>query len=328
MLAAFAVLVSHSYYLTTGRVEAEPLYVSTGMTLGTFAVHCFFVMSGFLVTNSLSRRQSLSSYSWARAVRIFPALIVMLVITVFGLGPIVSSSSLADYFAASQTWRYLLQNLTLVAGVAWTLPGVFETNPHPQTFNGSLWTLTYEVRLYAALAAFWVLAGLVGGARRLFWLKCFVLAGMLLTGGQILLWHFGYLAESQSARLGFMFLSGAAYQLFSARISLTGWLFTVLVLMLGVAAINQTSLLIVYLCSLPYLLLFLAYVPGGFIRHFNRLGDYSYGLYIYAFPVQQTIVYYVSGISATGLILASLFCSLALAVLSWHLIESRALRYK
>ncbi len=328
MLAAFAVLVSHSYFLTTGRVEAEPLFELTGMTLGTFAVHCFFVMSGFLVTDSLLRRQSVPNYLWARTLRVFPALIVMLLITVFGLGPIVSSTSVGDYFSATQTWRYLLDNLTLVFGVAWSLPGVFEHNPHPATFNGSLWTLTYEVRLYAALALLWLLGGALGSGRRDTWLKVFVLIGVAAAGLQVILWQFGYLVESQSARLGFMFFSGVAYQLFRDRISLSVRPFWILLLVLLASLVNQSVFLIVYLVALPYLLLFLAYVPAGMVRQYNKLGDYSYGLYIYAFAIQQTVVYAMPDISAAGLILMSSVSAIVLAALSWHFIERRALQFK
>ena len=91
---------------------------------------------------------------------------------------------------------------------------------------------------------------------------------------------------------------------------------------------SQTLFLIVYLISLPYLLLFIAYIPGGVIRSYNRLGDYSYGLYIYAFPIQQTVIYFIPGIEPAGLVLTSTVCVMTLAVLSSHIVESRALRYK
>ncbi len=328
MLAALAVLVSHSFYLTTGKVQAEPLYLLTGMTLGTIAVHCFFVMSGFLVTDSLLRRQSLVAYAKARVLRVFPALLVMLLLTVFGLGMLLTQLPVSDYLSNSQTWQYFLRNLTLIAGVTWTLPGIFESNPHPSTFNGSLWTLTYELRLYIVLAFLWWLAGRTGEAKRSFWLKALVLTGVAATGVQTIAWHGGYLDESQTARLGFMFFSGAAYQLFSRHIRLDTLVAVVLAIALVTSVSHQTLFLFIYLVVLPYLLLWLAYVPGGMIRSYNRLGDYSYGLYIYAFVVQQTIVFLMPAISAVQLIAAAGICSLLLAVPSWHLVEARALKAK
>jgi peptidoglycan/LPS O-acetylase OafA/YrhL len=98
--------------------------------------------------------------------------------------------------------------------------------------------------------------------------------------------------------------------------------------MLAVSIVNQNLFFVVYNLVLAYMLLFLAYVPSGFVRAYNRLGDYSYGLYIYAFPVQQTAVALFPGISPLRLILISAPITVALAALSWHLVEKRALRLK
>jgi peptidoglycan/LPS O-acetylase OafA/YrhL len=76
------------------------------------------------------------------------------------------------------------------------------------------------------------------------------------------------------------------------------------------------------------LVLALAYLPGGFIRHFNRFGDYSYGLYIYAFPVQQSIAALIPGVGVAAMIALSFVVSLLLSIMSWHLIEKRALALK
>ena len=80
-----------------------------------------------------------------------------------------------------------------------------------------------------------------------------------------------------------------------------------------------------YMVVLPYLVMWLAYVPAGPVRAYNQVGDYSYGIYIYAFPVQQAVVALVPGISPAGVLAASLPIVAMLAVLSWHLIESPAL---
>ncbi|MFK7963125.1 MAG: acyltransferase family protein [Burkholderiaceae bacterium] len=328
MVAAWAVLVSHSFFLTTGRVEAEPLYEQTGMTLGTIAVHCFFVLSGFLVSNSLLQRRELISYAFARVLRVMPALAVMLVVTVFFVGPLLTQWSLSEYLTSVETWRYFTQNLFLYGGVAWHLPGVFENNPHPLTVNGSLWTITHEVRFYTVLALIWAVAGFANFRDRVHWLKICVLLGMIVCAGQVLLWHFGLIAESQSARLGFMFLSGVAYKLYGEHIRL-GWsLFCFLVVLLALASLHATTFLLVYLLALPYLLLCLAYLPRGLILGYNKLGDYSYGLYVYAFFVQQSVITIFPGIEVPALVGLASLVSIALASLSWHLIEHPALQRK
>ncbi len=85
IIAAFAVLITHSFALAIGTGEAEPFQKFLGMTMGTIAVDIFFITSGFLVTSSLLTRQSVIEFVWARVLRIYPALLVMLCLTVFGL---------------------------------------------------------------------------------------------------------------------------------------------------------------------------------------------------------------------------------------------------
>jgi len=80
--------------------------------------------------------------------------------------------------------------------------------------------------------------------------------------------------------------------------------------------------------SIAYLLFFVAYIPAGQIRKYNRLGDYSYGLYIWAFPVQQSVAALIPGVSVVYMILISAAVSILLAIISWHIVERRALSLK
>ena len=92
--------------------------------------------------------------------------------------------------------------------------------------------------------------------------------------------------------------------------------------------VHERVLFAAYIVALPYLLLYLAYVPAGFVRKYNQLGDYSYGVYIYGWPLQQTIVFLSPGISVPAMLLLSAAAALPLAVLSWHVIEQPALQLK
>jgi len=153
IFAAFAVLVAHSF--TLSGISAEPLQTVTGMSLGTIAVDVFFITSGFLVSGSLLTRRSIVEYLCARGLRIFPALLVMIAVTVCCLGVYFTDVPLASYFAAPETHRYVVKNATLITGAAYYLPGVFEQNPYNGGVNGSLWSMPHEVRLYAILAIIW-----------------------------------------------------------------------------------------------------------------------------------------------------------------------------
>jgi len=326
--AALAVLASHSWALATGNALLEPLRDSTGMSLGSLAVDVFFVASGFLVTASLLTRGSAVDFFWARCLRIYPALIVMVLLTVFALGPAFTSQQLPDYLTAYKTRAYLVTNGLMLSDIQYFLPGVFEGNPWPGAVNGSLWTLPLELRMYATLLGAWLLLWITGTWR--IRLMRLLIPGLALFYAAHLLRDL-FIAEPSPAdlRLKFMFFVGASCQVYKHRINLaaSGALLA--------AAILAASWLLmpaqfptVFLVAMPYLLLYLAFVPGGVVRQYNKLGDYSYGVYIYAFPVQQMLMASHPGLSPWSLLLTSCLITLGLSALSWHFIEQHALTFK
>ena len=138
MAAAIAVLVSHAYPIALGPGQEEPLYALTGQSLGHFAVAVFFGISGLLIARSFDRRRSMVHFTAARIFRLFPALGVVLILTVLA-GAFVTRLSLVDYVSQPGTWTYVPANLSL-AFLQYPLPGVFEQNPYGPAINGSLWT--------------------------------------------------------------------------------------------------------------------------------------------------------------------------------------------
>lgn len=117
LLAALAVMVSHSFALALGGGSFEPFRSSLGMSPGMIAVDVFFATSGFLVTASLLSRRNPIEFIRARGLRIFPGLLVVLALTVFVLGPVFTSLPLSTYFTEWETYRYLVKCLTLITGV-------------------------------------------------------------------------------------------------------------------------------------------------------------------------------------------------------------------
>ena len=328
IMAALAVLVTHSFALAIGTGAAEPFRDSLGMTMGTIAVDIFFVTSGFLVTGSLLTRHSALEFLWARTLRVFPALLVMLLLTVFGLGPLVTSWPLSAYLTDAGTYGYLLKCATLVSGVQYNLPGVFADNPFKSAVNGSLWSLPYEIRMYAIVVMVWLVfrrIQRVGG--RAFSIA--IVSAALAAGLFVLARHIDGLPADQFVTLFFMFFSGAACFLLKGHIPLSpGYFCFCAMALLSSALVSPRAFFVVYLLTIAYSVLYLAYIPSGSVRIYNRVGDYSYGVYIYAFPVQQSVAALIPGVSVLLLFLISACITLSLAVLSWHLIERRALAFK
>jgi peptidoglycan/LPS O-acetylase OafA/YrhL len=325
IVAALAVLITHSYDLVG---SADPVGQSLGMTMGSIAVDVFFITSGFLVTASLLTRQSIIEFIWARVLRIYPALLVLVVFTVFVLGVYFTTLPLSAYFTSSRTYTYLLKCSTLISsGVPFKLPGVFENNPYKSAVNGSIWTMPYEVRMYVILAAVWFVLRIT----RSYKLKAFqliVIIYAVLSGLYVLAIPFYFPTINYLVKFSFMFFTGASFYVLKEHIHLSPLLFWLIVIALAFAIGNVHLFYVTYTVSIAYLLFFMAYVPSGHIRKYNRLGDYSYGLYIWAFPVQQSVAALIPGVSVTYMIFISAAVSILLAVISWHILERRALSLK
>ncbi|MFT6842382.1 MAG: peptidoglycan/LPS O-acetylase OafA/YrhL [Psychroserpens sp.] len=334
-VAATLVLITHSYVLFSGSGEAEPFRNFLGMTLGTLAVDAFFVTSGFLIASSYFRQSSLFSFVVARALRIYPALIVALLFIIFAVGSFFTNLSIDSYLFDPVTIQYFFRNTFLFFGVDFSLPGVFLTNPYPDNVNGSLWTMPYEVIMYFLLA---IIGLIFSGIRfigkelivKLCWMILFVISIFFyyLSLSDITLSLSDISISHKFFRLFSLFFIGASIFYFREYIVLSTILFLVSVASLFLVFISQAMFHYVYIFSFPYIVLFLAYVPRGFILKFNNIGDYSYGIYIYAWPIQQAIIASFPSISLLSYVFFSFMITLFFAYLSWNYVESPALRLK
>ena len=323
LLAASAVLFSHSFPLATGNLTSEPLRALLGCTPGSIAVDLFFTISGLLVTMSLVRRNSVADFVRARFFRIWPALTVAVALAVFVIGPVFTSLPISAYFSSHDTWRHLGKNLVLLRGIDYTLPGVFDGNPQAHAINGSLWTLPSEVRCYIYLLVSWIAVRKLT-SERVF--KIFVTA----VWAALLCWHCWSMThltlENSPPRLNLMFASGVAGYLYRDKLVLSARWLAGVAGVLALSMVNEKLFGVVYVLALPYVMLCLAYLPRGRILAFNKLGDYSYGVYVYAFPTQQTLMCLLPALGVASLFAASMTATLAMAVFSWHFIEQPALR--
>ena len=323
--AAFAVLWSHSYAIVLSPAF-EPWVQWLGYTPGGVAVDVFFVTSGFLVTASLLRLDNFKAFVRARALRIFPALLVMSVLLALVMGPLITTRPLDEYFADASVWKFIWKNTTVLTGLKYSLPGVFEAN-HMQVVNGSLWTLPFELRCYLTLALVWWVAGFTKSDKVRAFTRIVVVGTALMLVSFWIAHHYAY-KHWHTFRLFFFFFCGAGMWIFRDRIPMSGTLFAGAVGLLVVGIVQPKAFFWTYPLVAPYIVMWCAYVPGGWLRRFNKLGDYSYGIYIYAFPMQQLLVATVPGITPEQMIAASGAGTIALAVLSWHLVEKPALARK
>lgn len=325
LAAAVMVIFGHSFAITSGTLADEPLWRFSRQQFhsGMLAVRIFFIISGFLIAASYLRLGRLSAFARNRALRIFPGLVAAVLVTLLVIGPLATSLPLGDYFRDPRTYAYL-KTLTLrLHGANDRLPGVFEGNPLAGSVNGSLWTLFYEVVCYALAAAMGALALL----RRRVMLLVFA-AAMVIRPLILALAPASSLLGGESLHLGQAFVAGMLGYVGRDSIPISGRLALLAAggLVAG-TAMGLGNLLVPVLGT--YLVLALAFSPSIRWHGFARHGDYSYGLYIYAFPVQQLIVQVADRpISHTLNFLAAVPATLLLAMLSWHLVEKRFLALK
>lgn len=219
LLASLAVLYGHSYDLALGRGGIDPvtqglLYPLLKQSLPGLAVELFFVTSGFLIAASYINGTGLLAFVWARVLRIYPALIVAVLLCVLVLGPLVTVQPLTQYFGSDGTWTYLYKNATIVTGMAFFLPGVFEHLPIASSVNGSLWTLRMEVNMYGVVAV----VGLLGFLKRPWMFNMLFIATFSWLAWQAFQQTTGVLAENSN--LAFKFLLGAFLYVNRHRVSL------------------------------------------------------------------------------------------------------------
>tara|TARA_B110000503_G_C7089425_1_gene388738 strand:- start:287 stop:1018 length:732 start_codon:yes stop_codon:yes gene_type:complete len=233
-----------------------------------------------------------------------------------------------EYLSKSDTYLYFIKCITLLKGVEFELPGVFNDNPHKNIVNGSLWSLPKEVRLYFFLAiVYWVTLKIKPVKSEMLFLMAILLA-YLITFFKLLNNDIFDFSQEASSKLSLMFFSGSLFYFLRGWVKISSKIFLLLVAMLLLAIIDKKVFVIFYLISLPYLTLFLSHTPTALFRRYNQIGDYSYGIYIYAWPVQQSIVSLMPNISVALMVLYSSLVTLGLSLFSWHFIEERFLALK
>ncbi|MBW7891610.1 MAG: acyltransferase [Chitinophagaceae bacterium] len=321
-IAAILVLINHSFDLM-GRSESDPISLLTGghTSSSRIGLIFFFFISGLLITQSLFSSDNIKHFLWKRILRIYPALIVVVLMTVFVLGPLFTRLPVGAYFSHGMTWEYLSGGISLIR-LRFFLPDTFNENG----VNGSLWSLPIEFRFYILLAIFFVAGILKNGARRTA-IILFILVVYLF---------YGYLPQSAlSAYFGpyvrwsaFFFLGSYVY-FFREKIKMSLWILLALLILWYLMRNIEMAGRFTELICFSYMVLFLSYHTPVIGKNFFSKNDFSYSIYIYAFPIQQMILHCLADkIMPWGLAGLTAIALVPFCYFSWRYIEKPASRLK
>jgi len=327
--AATMVLYSHMFTLIGEKFH--PYAKHFGLTLGIVGVDIFFFTSGFLVTASLLTRKDIFAFAWARFLRIYPALFFAVIVSIL-IGLYFTTLSMEDFFKHSLVHRFFIHNITLYGGITYFLPGgVFSENIR-HGVNGSLWTLPWEIKMYMILFILGVFIYIKPKLLNkktlviIFSLIVFVFLSLLYVNR---FYHFTTnVSITPALRFLPLFFMGSLLYIIKDKLILSTRFFLFLLFLIIMSAGNAKFYYILHYLFIGYIILYLAYIPKGKIRNFNKFGDYSYGLYIYAFPIQQSVIALNPNISGLNAFYISFAITLILSILSWHFLEKKMLTYK
>ena len=322
VLAAAMVMLTHSWALVKRADEPIAEITFGSLAGGPLGVWMFFAISGYLVCQSYIVRRNLLAFVEARVLRIYPAFAACIV---FGLavGAVATTLPLSEFIRHPQTWDYFRNNLLFE--LRYALPGVFATNPYPNAVNGSIWTLPAETMLYVLVA----LLGVTTVLARRVWAGPMLVALLLVLSIQpAAVTYVPYMDTSMYAPAVRCFLLGVLFFVFRAQIPLHGGLVVLLPLLIVLTGQHQPPGTLLMCFAIAYTTFWLAFHPRWKLPISDRIGDTSYGLYVYAFPIQQLIAWCLPTIGPWALFVSSFACSFVVAWCSWHAIERPALALK
>jgi peptidoglycan/LPS O-acetylase OafA/YrhL len=337
LILASAVIFSHAFYLMGAPHDPFLDLVKQQESIGGIAVLGFFAISGYLITKSGASSDAVQ-FIWRRGLRILPAFWTVLIVTAFGVGPaiwLVMGRPLSTYFTLGEGGpvAYVLRN-ALLSIKQYGIYDIFVHTPYGATagpvFNGSLWTLEYEWGAYLIIWAL-VIFGVLRNARVLvpvltaFYLLLEIASRLVLHGAGMI---FPYFGDPYRVTLPLIFLYGACLAVYSRRIPLDGR-FAALAACLVVGSLAVGGFAVIGYPALAYLVLWLAAALPKSVQWIGAKNDYSYGVYVYGFLVQQITAFF--GWYRWGYLpwtLACLVITFGCAWLSWHGVEKWAMRLK
>lgn len=328
--AALCVMFAHSFELS-GKLPYEllrafPLLIG----ISGLGVTVFFIVSGYLVTQSWERHHSITVFVWHRLLRIMPGLWSCMAFALL-LGAAVTTLPMDAYWFHPQIGNYVWGNV-LMRNVL-DLPGVFQGNPAGAGITGTFWTLPIELTCYLSVVVLGVLGvwrnttiGVAVGIAALmavtWWGSAVNLFGAVILADKLPIYYAAFLCG--------MLLFHWRSKIF------VGWTLPATLLALATAALwylppenlwwrwmslIRVALLAWFLVNAIAAISQIWPEPSGW-------PDLSYGVYLYGYPIQQALVFFYPDWNGWMVLAASLSLSVAAAVVSWYAVEAPALRLK
>lgn len=330
VVLALAVMVWHSFAVvdgTTAAARSGPFWALWFVNLPMF-----FALSGFLVMRS-ALRLPMGDYFRNRMIRIGPALVAVVFFVALVIGPTMTTLPLAQYVSDPQTHRYLL---SAIGWIHFDLPGVFKDLPM-SAVNGALWTIPYEVSYYVVIAGLMWLgvvrhaALLVGLVVAYLVLAIAVELTGLRTGVGVVDKLIAFAFLSKGASLVPAFMAGSCLYLLRERVPFDGRIaaailaFFVIVGLIGDPRWFDSNIWVAVSClPLSYLVVWMGLSPLPRLPVFRR-GDFSYGIYLWHFPVLMVLQSLAPMPRWWMLALAGFAPVLLVAMASWFLVEKPAM---
>ncbi len=323
LFLAILVMFGHSFIISGNNVAHLVMPYGLSSIRVYVILPVFFCLSGFLIAASLIRTPSLKIFMALRGLRILPALAMEIFLSALLLGPLLTTKPLIDYFFHTEFYQYFFN---IFGYIHYNLPGLFIDNPVPRTVNGSLWTVPYEAECYILLAVL-VLMGLIKRPKLFATLLaiCSVIACIIafLQSGEAI----DFRATANGRQLVLFFLSGVLLFFFRAQVPHSFGLFIACVIAV-IAMIRSHEMIYLTLFPVAYVTAYLGLLRPKKIPVIFA-GDYSYGIYLYAYPIQQSVQYLLPHANSWyANFLISLVLTAPFAAFSWHFVEKPALKLK
>lgn len=335
-ILATLVVFYHSYELIKNPSHDFISKMMLGQSsLGQIAVYAFFTISGFFMIQSLENSKTIMKYFRNRLYRIIPAFWFSIILFSIVIIPLFSNISLygddgsLDFIFKAGTFH--------IFGYDWTIKNAFPNNTFSDGINGSMWTLKHELAAYILLPIFYLLS--YKNRRFMLFFTCILIILSFLANSGIYLFNIPVgkawvLSENEYPSFilfSYYFMVGSCLYLYKDKILVSQsvtldfrwFVFLTILLILSFYGNKGKYILLFWV---PYTVILLGCVLK--YKLFSKFGDYSYGIYIYSFPIQQLIILKNSNISALSLFLTSMIFTLLLSIVSYHLLEKPILNLK